>query len=163
MGRQRKYRWPESLYARVDKSAGPDACWPWLGATVSKGYGSVGVPNGDGTFRTVGAHRAMYEMEVGPIPDGLQIDHLCRNVICVNPAHLEPVTQAENMRRRRYAEVRKCWKGHDLSGPDALMSAGEGKSRCRQCRDQYRAKWLSDNPGRMAQYNREYRLRKKAG
>lgn len=65
-------------------------CWEWQGPMHPKGYG---------TFAHELAHRRSYEMFVGDIPDGLHIDHLCRNKRCVNPAHLEPVTHAENNRR----------------------------------------------------------------
>ena len=71
-----------------------DGCWVWLKATGPTGYGVAW--NG---HRTMGAHRLSYEIHVGPIPDGLHIDHLCCNPTCVNPDHLEPVTQQENNRR----------------------------------------------------------------
>ncbi len=64
-------------------------CWFWLGA-LSRGYGSL---------KNARAHRVAYEMTIGPIPEGLVIDHLCRVTSCVNPDHLEAVTQAENVRR----------------------------------------------------------------
>ncbi len=68
-----------------------DECWPWLAGLVGSGYGTVG---NKGL-----AHRVAYEMIVGPIPEGLTIDHLCRNRRCVNPLHMEVVTRAENGRR----------------------------------------------------------------
>jgi hypothetical protein len=69
-------------------------CWPWRGVRTMHGYGSVTL---DG--RAVVAHRASYETFVGPIPEGLEIDHLCRVRECVNPEHLEPVTHEVNMQR----------------------------------------------------------------
>lgn len=81
---------------RLRYSIDPDTgCWEWAGARHEAGYGIVGT-NRDGTFR---AHRIAYEHHVGPIPDGLQLDHLCRNRGCINPEHVEPVTNAQNTRR----------------------------------------------------------------
>jgi hypothetical protein len=82
----------ERFWNKVNKT---DTCWLWTGALQSRGYGSVGI----GNHRTGLAHRVAYEALVGPIGDGLTIDHLCRVKSCVNPAHLEPVTSAENIRR----------------------------------------------------------------
>ena len=77
-------------------------CWQWLGAKNAKGYGF---------FRIAGvlqrAHRASYEMLVGPIPPGLTIDHLCLNKSCVNPAHLKVVTMRENLQRRHALQGHK--------------------------------------------------------
>lgn len=70
-------------------------CWRWTGAHVSKGYGSFWL---DGKAQP--AHRVVYELVKGKIPEGLHLDHLCRNRWCVNPEHLEPVTLQENNRRR---------------------------------------------------------------
>jgi hypothetical protein len=80
-------------------------CWLWKGAvdhldrTHPYGVWRVGT-------KTVQAHRAMYERVRGPIPDGLHLDHLCRNTLCVNPDHLEPVNQSENLRRGRGSKLR---------------------------------------------------------
>lgn len=71
-----------------------EGCWLWRGALTERGYGLLR----DGR-RRVRAHRAFYQELVGPVPDGLVLDHLCRNPSCVNPGHVEPVTQAENIRR----------------------------------------------------------------
>lgn len=79
----------------VDEETG---CWVWTAAKAPSGHPGfcLGRPEGK---RWVQAHRVSYEHFVGPIPEGLELDHLCVNPPCVNPAHLEPVTHAENMRR----------------------------------------------------------------
>lgn len=88
MGRQ-----PKPLVHRLDEriATGP-GCWQWTGAINRHGYGQFLFT--DGSRRA--AHRIVYELIVGPIPEGLQLDHLCRNRGCVNPNHLEPVTNREN-------------------------------------------------------------------
>lgn len=85
-----------------DKVNKTDDCWLWLGARHNQGYGH---------FRLNGkiekAHRVSYRFVVGDIPKGLQLDHLCKNVACVNPYHLEPVTNRENTSRGRLHTGRK--------------------------------------------------------
>lgn len=83
----------EKLEFGVTKTPG---CWFWLGATNSDGYGRIRIEG-----KTKFAHRIYYEHHIGPIPDGLELDHLCRNRSCVRPEHLEPVTHKENIRRSR--------------------------------------------------------------
>lgn len=74
-------------------------CWIWQRKLDISGYARLTITADDGSQRSTPAHRASYEAFVGPIPDGLTIDHLCRVTRCVNPAHLEAVTHAENVRR----------------------------------------------------------------
>lgn len=102
-------------------------CWAWTGAHIRGGYGQVRF---DGKPQS--AHRVVYELLVGPIPNGLEIDHLCRNRSCVNPAHLEPVTHDENMARSARATQTHCVHGHPLTDDNIYQ---EGKARkCRVCR-----------------------------
>lgn len=82
----------DRFWSKVDRD--PD-CWLWLGLRNAYGYGRFFIPGGERL-----AHRYAYEFEVGPIPEGLTLDHLCETPACVRPDHLEPVTNAENLRRR---------------------------------------------------------------
>ncbi|HUW16223.1 MAG TPA: HNH endonuclease signature motif containing protein [Actinomycetes bacterium] len=85
----------DRLWAKVDKSAGPDGCWPFTGSTMHNGYGHLGAGRrGD---PTVAAHRVAYESAVGPIPAGMNVLHTCDNRPCCNPAHLWIGTQRDNL------------------------------------------------------------------
>lgn len=77
-------------------------CWEWEGGTNLQGYGQVsapGVKSAQSTGRIIPVHRLAYRLFKGPIPRGMEIDHLCRNRLCCNPSHLEAVTRTENIRR----------------------------------------------------------------
>lgn len=106
--------------------AASSGCWLWIGAQNAAGYGIVTV-NG----RTLKAHRVSYEVHVGPIPEGLHIDHLCRVRNCVNPEHLEPVTLAENNRRAAAAQTH-CIHGHEFT-PENTLTSKRGHRFCRSC------------------------------
>ncbi len=106
-------------------------CWEWAG-TRFRGYGMIGVRG----LENRRAHRVSYETFVGPIPDGLTIDHLCRNRGCVNPAHLEPVTNKVNVLRGvgpTAVNARKthCCRGHEFTPENTLLSSG--RRYCRAC------------------------------
>lgn len=104
-------------------------CWIWTGYCSKKGYGAMPV---DGRAR--GTHRLAYELLVGPIPDGLQIDHLCRVPACCNPAHLEAVTSRENTVRGVSHNGLKthCKHGHPFDAANTYVTR-RGKRWCRAC------------------------------
>lgn len=78
----------------------PNGCWWWLGGTSKPGGRGYGRILRIGTRCMVAAHRFIYELLVGPVPKGMQLDHTCNNSLCVSPHHLEPVTGEENLRRK---------------------------------------------------------------
>ncbi len=122
----------ERVMRRVDIQ--PDECWLWTGYRDPKGYGRISAGPGSGLIRP---HKVVYEFTRGPIPDGLQLDHLCRVRACVNPDHLEPVTAYENFLRGESAcavNARKthCNHGHQLSGTNLHITPSGGR-RCKAC------------------------------
>lgn len=124
----------EKFLERVDRR-GPDECWPWLGAKTPKGYGYLG---------KVPAHRIAYELAYGPIPEGLEIDHVrargCTRRDCVNPAHLEAVSHRENLLRGdtfagRRAVQTHCVNGHEFTEANTYRRADRDTRECRTCRN----------------------------
>lgn len=124
-----------------------NGCLVWTGYIQSNGYARHWV---DG--KNLIAHRWSYEYHVGPIPEGMQIDHLCRNRRCVNPEHLEVVTPAENSRRSTSAEAARargarithCPRGHPYDEENTLFDRKGGRS-CRECKLIYRRQHYVDN------------------
>lgn len=108
-------------------------CWVWQGGTTRTGYATAGMRRLG--FSTVLVHRVSYELLIGPIPDGMQIDHLCRIRNCINPRHLEPVTNLENALRSDRATRTHCIRNHPLSGDNLMLKKlGErGRRQCRTC------------------------------
>lgn len=106
-------------------------CWLWSGYLASNGYGR---------FHRRAAHRLVYEAVSGPIPAGLDLDHLCRVRQCVNPEHLEPVTRSENLRRgsgakmlgRMHRSKTHCPSGHEYNDDNTYVGK-RGSRSCREC------------------------------
>lgn len=116
-----------------------NGCWIWTGAIVANGYGSFGMNNGSQL-----AHRVAYELLVGPIPDGMEMDHLCRVRRCVNPEHLEPVTKYENYKRGDAPGILVGWnarKTHCKNGHEYVEGSysvnEKGWRRCLICQRDY--------------------------
>jgi hypothetical protein len=133
------------FWAKVDRR-GDDDCWPWRAQVTGDGYG------GFYTGRTIGAHRVAYELVRGPIPEGLVIDHLCRNRLCVNPYHMEPVTNAENVRRGISGYVNgfrtHCHNGHPYDAGSWVRRGGRECKICKAARmRRYYAKREARHPG----------------
>ncbi len=121
-------------------------CWIWTGSTAGKPGHMYGRLRMDGAL--VYTHRTVWEGLVGPIPDGLEIDHLCRVTLCCNPEHMEPVTHRENMLRskawvvatRRNLSLRDagwCGSGRHQWIEANIWVAGNGTRRCRLCKQEY--------------------------
>lgn len=119
-------RLPSELLDRVCVGFG-GSCWVWLGHKTRDGYGIIRV-----NHKVLMIHRVIYEASCGPIPDGLEIDHLCFVRACVNPDHLDAVTHKENMRRYRESNTH-CKRGHPLSGGNLYLHPNEIKRGCRAC------------------------------
>lgn len=121
---------PESLplHFRRNVTDGPGGCWLWTRSTSPDGYGWASYGN-----RTHQAHRLAYRLVMGEPPDGMQLDHLCRVRHCVNPAHLEPVSPGENLRRSPLttAGMVTCSKGHQLV-------QYHNQRRCMECLADYK-------------------------
>lgn len=125
-------------------------CWEWQGDLTRGGYATGWV------------HRSVYRQFVGPIEQGLQIDHTCFNRRCINPAHLEAVSAKENMRRaadRAWGEA--CKRGHLRTDANTYVSP-EGHRQCRACRTDATYRWRDRNPQGAARHSLSSYYRRKA-
>lgn len=128
----------ELFWSKVDKSGGaPDhrpelgPCWLWTAFLDRDGYGLFSNRQA-GTNR---AYRWAYEAAVGPIPDGLVLDHLCRVRACIRPDHLEPVTDKVNAERGQKAQQAACIRGHEFTEKNTYIKPN-GTRCCRACRNE---------------------------
>ena len=110
------------------------ACRVWEGRLNRDGYGRIG---------NRAAHRVIYEETVGPVPPGMELDHLCRVRACVNPEHLEPVTHKENMARSEPAQRTHCPKGHEYTAENTYLQPRTGTlmRSCKECRRATNRRW----------------------
>lgn len=109
-------------------------CWIWTAATAGRGKWTYGIISHDGRMQM--AHRVSYEVLVGPIPEGLDVDHLCRHTLCINPDHIEPVTHQENIRRGYALKplVTSCKHGHEYTPENTYSKLRPGGTTTRECR-----------------------------
>jgi hypothetical protein len=125
----------DSAVARFERRVEPSltGCWTWTGEQSSRPSGSYGLINLPGRRREY-AHRWSYGYHRAEIPEGLEIDHLCHNTLCVNPWHLEPVTRQVNAARTRGALKTHCKRGHEFTPENTkVLTYGNGKRECRTC------------------------------
>jgi hypothetical protein len=122
----------QRFWGKVNKA--PSGCWLWTSAIDDNGYPVFWV---DEKHRAARAYRLSYEALVGPIPDGLTLDHLCRVKLCVNPRHLDPCTKGENAKRSPdapyhvKARYTHCEKGHEFTAANTIIH--HGRRECRIC------------------------------
>jgi hypothetical protein len=146
----------ERFWPKVEKT---ETCWLWRGARDPSGYGRFN--RGVRGESIALAHRVAYELERGPIPEGLPLDHLCRNPSCVNPAHLEAVPMRENSMRGQHPKYRAhltgvCLRGH-VFAEVGVREYPNGRKGCRQCIRETGRAWVKANPERMEIYKQRTR------
>ncbi len=136
-----------NFFSKVDKGDG-SGCWLWTASLQTGGYGNFIVHK-----HSIRAHKWSYEYYKGPVPKGLQIDHLCRVRHCVNPDHLEAVPARTNVLRSnspaaRNAQKTHCPKGHPYEGENLIIAKrkdGRLKRICHECRKAWCTKWYHGN------------------
>lgn len=145
----------ERFMSKVEVTTG---CWFWRGAMSDRQYGvfSVGPT-------AIAAHKAAFEHFIHPVPEELELDHVCRITYCVNPEHLRPVTHTENMARSRNTMRLTCKKGHDLANDFYVRrrDSGEGISKvCATCMREAQKRWRMENPEQARANNLKARQRR---
>lgn len=157
-----------------EKVAPPDAngCRVWLAARYHNGYGTLKDRQGKRMVNWL-AHRLAYQLTFGPIPEGLEIDHLCRNRACVEPSHLEAVTSSTNklrglnpaIQRLRHASKLQCKNGHPFSPENTYIPPHQKMRQCRACKAASSKRRMATPEGRRAAVaaSARWRARQRAG
>lgn len=154
LGRKRSPRGPfvkEPVMVRfVRFTHFTEDCWYWIGNRSYKGYGEFAVS----ATKKQKAHRFAYEFFVGPIPNGMTIDHLCRNRSCVNPKHLEAVTNKVNILRGIAPSAvnsrrTHCIHGHEFTPENTYRQGGGGRG-CIECNRKYQREWARKRKAKIA-------------
>lgn len=167
--KKRPGRVPEPLAQRIHRLTDQSGeCWLWLGRLNRRGYGHMTVAK-----RTCLAHRVSYETFVGPIPEGLEIDHLCRITRCVNPSHLEAVTPSVNMRRAMAATGQiagkriggkqlgeSCRNGHVIDEDNTYWH--RGLRECLTCHSEWNRLYASGGKPRQRTYTNHSKIAREA-
>jgi len=146
-------RFEKSMVVSESHTHAGTPCWDW----ISRFNGVDGYGLAKCNRKNILAHRLSYELHIGPIPEGMCLDHLCRNRKCVNPDHLEPVTLKENIKRGWAARPRvtHCKYGHPYAG-DNLRITPHGKRVCRACQREAVRKAYYKDLERSRKYHREW-------
>lgn len=153
---------PQRIIDRVSARVVVDAngCWTWTGSPTSNGYGRISWAV-DRKITYALTHRVMWAHHRGAIPEGLDLDHLCRNRLCCNPDHLEPVTRQTNLLRgdtipARRAAATQCHRGHAFT-PENTRLTSLGQRECRECKRETNRAYYWKNRERRSEYNRRWR------
>lgn len=146
-------RLPARFWAKVEVQA--NGCWLWTASLTATGYGRFGVGR-----RSERAHRVSYQALVAEIPEGSELDHLCRNRACVNPVHVEPVTHRINLLRGdgvpgRNARVTHCPNGHAYDEANTRWER-DGHRRCRACERRHHRRYYLANKKRILAAHRDW-------
>ena len=144
----------DALYTKPSENE----CWVWTGYLKPDGYGQAHAGSVNGKKKTMGTHRAMYELYVGQIPLDLTIDHLCRNRACGNPKHLRILTISENCSDNGHVRPTHCKRGHEFTVENTgyQKSKGGGHKRfCRACqRERHRQSYAEAKAKKQAAQGR---------
>lgn len=154
----------ERLRSRIEIDR--NGCWIWTGALYPTGYGHIAWADRPNHMVHRSTHRTMWLALKGPIPEGRDLDHLCRVRACCNPDHLEPVTRQTNLLRGETipaarAAVTSCPQGHEYTEENTLLSKA-GQRQCKECTYERNRAYYHSNKARRAEYNKAWREKRRA-